>query len=79
MRKERAIVSALTTLGLEPGQAVALLTHPALAEAQGAGGVLDGLFDASDRLEGGDLIMWWNDMETDSRYARWNPSITGVS
>lgn len=81
MRKERGLISALTSLGLTPGDAVALVTHPALAAAQarGAGAaVLDGIFDASDRPEGGRAITWWNDLTKDARYQRWNPSITGV-
>ncbi|KAF8633145.1 hypothetical protein AX17_004646 [Amanita inopinata Kibby_2008] len=40
--------------------------------------VLDGRVDASDRAEGGDVVIWWNDMEKDERYARWNPSFYGL-
>ncbi|THH06125.1 hypothetical protein EW145_g4303 [Phellinidium pouzarii] len=79
LRKERAIVRSLTAAGLEPAQAVDLLTHKAIQVAQTeGGGVLDALFDASDRYEGGGAIVWWNDLTKDSRYARWNPSITGL-
>ncbi|KAF8994665.1 UDP-glucose:glycoprotein glucosyltransferase-domain-containing protein, partial [Cyathus striatus] len=52
-----------------------VIAHPAIANAQRAGGMLDGLFDASDREEGGDVVVWWNDMEKDSRYAKWQPSL----
>ena len=78
MRKERGVVRALASLGLAPGDAVGLIAHPALSAAQGGSGVLDGIFDASDRPESGRAITWWNDVEKDGRYARWNPSITGV-
>ena len=30
-------------------------------------GVLDGIFDASDRIEGGGVVIWWNNIEKDSR------------
>ncbi|KZT24849.1 glycosyltransferase family 24 protein [Neolentinus lepideus HHB14362 ss-1] len=73
LRKERALVTSLTSLGLTPTQALDLLTHPAIATAQGGSDVLDGIFDASDRPEGGDVIVWWNDLEKDGRYARWSP------
>ncbi|KAJ7855514.1 hypothetical protein B0H14DRAFT_3865227 [Mycena olivaceomarginata] len=36
------------------------------------GGALDGIFDASDRNE---VLVWWNDIEKDSRSAQWSPSI----
>ncbi|KAI5117547.1 hypothetical protein M0805_004373 [Coniferiporia weirii] len=79
LRRERAIIRALTAAGLEAGQAVDLLAHNAVALAQAEGAdVLDPLFDASDRPEGGSALMWWNDLTKDSRYARWNPSITGL-
>lgn len=74
LRKERDTV--LSLVGKEfgpqiletPAQAIELLTHPKLGEAQGSKGVVDGMFDASDRPEGGDLILWWNDIEKDERY-----------
>ena len=60
-------MSAVTALGLDRLKAFELLTHPAVGEAQSEAGVLDGLFDASDREEGGGVIVWWNDLEKDSR------------
>lgn len=75
LRKERAVMTSLGSLGLTPGQALTLLTHNAVSQAQTDTGVLDGLFDASDRSEGGDLIVWWNDFENDARYARWGTSL----
>lgn len=62
-------MQSLTALGLTPLQTFELLTHPAVSEAQGEASVLDGLFDASDREEGGGAIMWWNDLEKDNRSA----------
>lgn len=40
---------------------------------------LGGLFDASDRQEGGEAILWFNDLEQDRRYARWPRSLRAVS
>jgi hypothetical protein len=57
----------LTSLGVTPGQAVELLTDPAIIAAQSDIGLLDGIFDASDRLEGGGVVIWWNDLEKDNR------------
>ncbi|TFK48915.1 glycosyltransferase family 24 protein [Heliocybe sulcata] len=73
VRKERTLVASLTSLGLTPPQVVDLLTHRAIAAAQGGGDILDGMVDASDRSEGGDVVVWFNDLEKDARYARWSP------
>jgi len=58
---------SLTSLGLTYAQALEFLTHPTIAAAQSDTSVVDGLFDASDRPEGGDVIVWWNDIEKDQR------------
>lgn len=60
---------SLTSLGFTREQAVELLTHPTISTAQSERAVIDGLFDASDRPEQGNVIHWWNDMEKDKRYA----------
>ena len=60
-------MTSLLSLGLSSEQAIELLTHRTIAQAQSNGGVLDGLFDASDRAEGGDVIGWLNDFENDER------------
>ncbi|TCD67335.1 hypothetical protein EIP91_000256 [Steccherinum ochraceum] len=75
MRKERGIMLSLLAQGLSSEQAITLLTHRTVGAAQSESGALDGIFDASDRPEGGDLIMWWNDFEKDERYARWGNTI----
>ncbi|PPQ88795.1 hypothetical protein CVT25_010481 [Psilocybe cyanescens] len=75
VKKERNVIQSLTSQGLERSQAFQLLTHSAIAIAQKESAAMEALFDASDRPEGGDVIVWWNDMEKDSRYAKWNPSL----
>ncbi|KAF7983169.1 hypothetical protein HWV62_23402 [Athelia sp. TMB] len=76
LRKERALIRSLTAFSLTPSQAIDVLTHDAVASAQqsaAAGGVLDGLFDASDREEGGEVILWWNNLAKDKRYVELPP------
>jgi len=58
---------SLTSFGLAPDQAFDLITHPSLETLSSNNGVVDDLFDASDRPEGGDLVLWWNDIEKDTR------------
>ena len=67
LKKEKAVVQSLTSYGLSNLQAFELLTHPAVAFAQKDSAMMELVFDASDRPEGGGLVMWWNDMEKDTR------------
>jgi UDP-glucose:glycoprotein glucosyltransferase len=61
------MMMSLTSLDLTRTQAIDLLTHPAIVAAQSEKNVLDGIIDASDRQEDGDVIVWWNDIEKDKR------------
>jgi UDP-glucose:glycoprotein glucosyltransferase len=67
LKKEKTVVQSLTSYGLSNSQAFELLTHPAVASSQKESAMMEAVFDASDRPEGGGLIMWWNDMEKDTR------------
>lgn len=40
--------------------------------------LLGELYDATDREEGGDVILWWNDLEKDRRYKTWDSSVREV-
>ncbi|KAN0127772.1 hypothetical protein V8E53_014432, partial [Lactarius tabidus] len=75
VRMERDLMLSLTSLGLAPGEAFELLTHPSFGTSSQSGGVTENLFDASDRAEGGSLAFWWNDIEKDSRYSRYQTSL----
>ncbi|KAG6876468.1 hypothetical protein C0992_012845 [Termitomyces sp. T32_za158] len=75
LKKERGLMKSLTgDVGLSRGEAFELLTSSDVAKSQVAG-VLDGIVDASDRIEGGNVIIYWNDIEKDSRYEKWSTSI----
>lgn len=66
LKKERATMSTLTSLGMTHKEALEVLTHASVTQAQQVG-VLDGLFDASDRIEGGEVVIYWNNIEKDKR------------
>ncbi|KAG8905722.1 hypothetical protein FRC01_008250, partial [Tulasnella sp. 417] len=70
MRKERQLISQLTKAGLSRSEAIEVLTHPSLTKPS-AGQMLEGIFDASDRKDGGGVIVWLNDIEKEDRYSRW--------
>jgi UDP-glucose:glycoprotein glucosyltransferase len=79
LRSEREIMGQLTQLGLSPKQALEVLSSKHVQKASSQGAVLDGVFDASDRAEGGDVIVWLNDLEKDERYADMQRSLRAVS
>jgi hypothetical protein len=71
-------MNGFTELGLTPGQAMEVLTGRPVFESFSQGSALDGIFDASDREEGGDMIIWLNDLENDARYSRWPQELESV-
>lgn len=68
-------MSSLTSLGLTPEQAAELVSHESILAAHREGGTVEGIFDASDREEGGDVIIWWNNIEKDKMYAHWSDNM----
>ena len=68
-RRERNLVKSLEMQGLSPADAIGLITHPTVATAQSADEPQR--YDYMDKIEGGDVIVWLNDLEKDKRYADW--------
>lgn len=79
LRSEREIMDQLMSLGLNPKQALDVLSSKHVHKALSQGTVLDGVFDASDRSEGGDVVLWLNDLEKDERYVGMKKSLHAVS
>ncbi|KAH7345399.1 UDP-glucose:glycoprotein glucosyltransferase-domain-containing protein [Rhizoctonia solani] len=76
LRREHQTISSLMKANLTSEQAIHVLTNPAIGKASTTSGPTDGVFDASDREEGGGAIVWLNDIEKDKRYTRWPNSLT---
>lgn len=75
LRRERRHINGFRSLGLSSQQAVRLLSHNALVAAKEDEKALR--FDYRDAAEGGNVIVWLNDLEKDSRYRAWtkNPAV----
>jgi UDP-glucose:glycoprotein glucosyltransferase len=65
LKKEKSLVKHTLGLGLESSEVLEIMTHSDVTNAQKDGLVTDGLLDASDRSEKGDVIVWFNDIESD--------------
>ncbi|KAJ5266752.1 hypothetical protein N7478_009560 [Penicillium angulare] len=66
LRRERKLIEKFKEIGLSSQDAVKLLSHPLLAEAHADDDAQR--YDFRDELEGGEVIIWMNDLEKDSRY-----------
>lgn len=76
LRQERRLIEKFQDLGLSAQDAVKLLSHPLLAQSYADD---EGQrYDYRDELEGGDVIIWMNDLEKDSRYGSWPSDLESV-
>lgn len=69
MRRERRLIGDIQGLGFSALEAVSILSHPEIAEAQSSADAQR--YDYRDELEGGKVIIWLNDIEKDRRYSEW--------
>jgi UDP-glucose:glycoprotein glucosyltransferase len=76
LRRERTLIEKFRDLGLSAQEAVKLLSHPALAESQAEDE--SQRYDYRDTLEGGQVIIWMNDLEKDERYESWPTNLETV-
>jgi UDP-glucose:glycoprotein glucosyltransferase len=76
LKRERSLINNMRDLGFTASQAVDLLSHPAIAQAQ----VEDEphRYDWRDETEGGQIIMWLNDIEKDKRYSGWSSQLSAL-
>ena len=63
-------------IGLTPPEAVSILSHDVVAQAQADD--TPQRFDWRDQAEGGNVIIWMNDLEQDKRYQTWPASLTAL-
>lgn len=76
LRRERKMINSVRELDLSGPEAVDLLSHEAITASQMEQDTQR--YDWRDETEGGNVIIWLNDIEKDKRYAEWTSSITGV-
>lgn len=76
IRRERGIVNGMRQLGFSATEAVTLLSHPVIAQSI----VHDKpqRYNFRDDAEGGNVIIWMNDIEKDSRYSQWPTQVEAV-
>ena len=76
LRKERSLVGGFTKQDFTPPEAINLLKHPAVTQSQTED--IPARYDWRDEIEGGNVIMWMNDLTKDKRYADWPSNLQAV-
>lgn len=77
LRRERQLINGVRDLGLSGPEAVKLLSHTEISNSKVENEVQR--FDWRDTLEGGNVIIWLNDIVKDKRYEGWPDSLNAVS
>ena len=77
MRRERKLINGIRSQGLTASDAISLLSHPAITEGQTGNDAQR--YDFRDATEGGNIIIWMNNIEKDSRYEGWPTELRSVS
>lgn len=77
LRKERNLVNGVRDLGLSGQEAIQLLSHTEVAAVKADGNAPR--FDWRDEIEGGQVIIWMNNIEKDKRYEDWPVVLQAVS
>jgi len=76
LRRERKLINGVRSLGLSAKEAIGLLSHSAITEAQAEDEPQR--YDFRDEIEGGHVIIWLNDIEKDKRYEGWPTELSAV-
>ncbi|KAF2876682.1 UDP-glucose:glyco protein glucosyltransferas-like protein [Massariosphaeria phaeospora] len=76
LRRERKLVNGVRSQGLSGPDAISLLSHSAITEVQGD--AEPQRYDFRDEAEGGNVIMWMNDIEKDKRYEDWPSTLNAL-
>ena len=77
LRHERKLIGSLKDVGFTSQEAVSLISHVATAQSKTNEDVQR--YDYRDAQEGGDVILWLNDIEKDKRYEEWPTHSSAVS
>lgn len=76
LRRERKLIQGIQSQGLEAPDVISLLSHTAISATQSEDEPQR--YDFRDELEGGNVIIYMNNIEKDSRYESWPTEIRAV-
>lgn len=77
LRRERSLINGIRRQGLSAPEVISLLSHDAISATQTEDEPQR--YDFRDALEGGDIILYLNDLEKDTLYQNWPTELRAVS
>lgn len=77
LRRERQLINGIRSQGLSSSEVVSLLSHEAIAQTQTEDEPQR--YDFRDEIEGGNVMIWMNDIEKDAMYQSWPTDVRSVS
>ncbi|KAI4148761.1 MAG: hypothetical protein LQ340_004950, partial [Diploschistes diacapsis] len=69
VRSEKKLMSNFAEAGFAASEAISLISHHAIAQSKSSNELQR--YDYRDKAEGGNVIIWFNDIEKDKRYKDW--------
>ncbi|KAI4906206.1 hypothetical protein J4E90_010789 [Alternaria incomplexa] len=69
LRRERKLINGIRSQGLSGSEVISLLSHDSIAQTQAD--AEPQRYDFRDATEGGNVILWLNDIENDPMYEGW--------
>ncbi len=76
LRRERRLINGIRSQGLSGSEVISLLSHASIAETQTEDEPQR--YDFRDTTEGGNVILWLNDIENDPLYEGWPSELRAV-
>ncbi|PVH95620.1 glycosyltransferase family 24 protein [Periconia macrospinosa] len=76
LRRERSLINGMRSQGLSGADAVSLLSHSAITDTQAEDEPQR--YDFRDEIEGGNVIVWLNNIEKDERYENWPSNLQAL-
>jgi UDP-glucose:glycoprotein glucosyltransferase len=77
LRRERKLINGIRSQGLSGSEVISLLSHPSISDTQTEDEPQR--YDFRDATEGGNIILWLNDIENDPMYEGWPSELRAVS
>lgn len=79
LRTERKLIQSLQDIGFTAKESIQIISSPVLTKAsRSSDKTIDGVYDVRDTLEE-PFVIWWNDLEKDSRYKEWSTNVQEVT
>ncbi|CAO3612891.1 unnamed protein product [Cunninghamella blakesleeana] len=80
LQNEKSLIKSLVELGGSRKQALEILSSNTLISdsSKKQQDNIEGVYDVRDKTNDDPSVVWWNDIETDSKFRAWSPELSGL-